>query len=140
MGLKLKLNAGEPLVVNGCRLRNNGHRRIEIEIENRADVLRGSEMFDAVTADTPVKRLCYKIQIAIVSPGHRVELRPEIQDRLGQLKGAMGAPQGEVLDEVGRLVQAGEFYTASRRLQSLITHEAKLLELAKGKPPPREVA
>lgn len=137
MGLKLKLNPNERLIVNGCILRNHGHRRLEIEIENRADVLRSSEMLDADGAKTPVSRLCYKVQIALVSPTERKKLLPEITERLCQLGSAMPSRREE-LAAIGELIGEGEFYAASRRLQALIPYEARLLEIAKGKAMPEE--
>lgn len=138
MGLKLKLNPNERLIVNGCILRNHGHRRLEIEIENRADVLRSSEMLDAESAKTPVSRLCYKVQIALVSTAERKKLLPEITERLAQLRSAIPSQKDELV-EIEGLVADGEFYAASRRLQALIPYEARLLEIAKGKAIPEEV-
>ncbi|WP_167620127.1 flagellar biosynthesis repressor FlbT [Paracoccus ravus] len=130
MGLKLKVAPGERLVLNGCILRNTGAHRLEIELENRADVLRGSEMLDAETADTPVKRLCYLIQIALVSTRHRAEMLPEITARTAELRSAMAISHGADLDRVQALVEQAEFYAATRILQQVIRHEAKLLKLA----------
>lgn len=137
MGLKLKLNPNERLIVNGCILRNHGHRRLEIEIENRADVLRSSEMLDAESANTPVSRLCYKVQIALVSPAERKKLLPEILARLAQLSRAMPSRKDE-LEAIATLVEERELYAASRRLQALIPYEARLLDIAKGKALPEE--
>ncbi len=129
MGLKLKLNPKERVVINGCIIRNKGHRQMEIEIENRADVLRASEMLDAESAQTPATRLCYLIQIALVSPYHRARLIKDIRTRIEQLRDVMTHSHGPRLEEIGRLVEVGEFYMASRKLQPVIAHEALLLSM-----------
>lgn len=131
MGLKLKLHPNERLVVNGCIIRNNGHRKIELEIENRADLLRSSEMIDARDASTPVTRLCYKVQIALVSPAMRAGVLPDIRSRLAQLRKAMADSHGEELDAIMSLVEEGEFYAASRHLQAIVPYERQLLDLAR---------
>lgn len=129
MGLRIKLSPGERLIVNGCIIRN-GNRRTEIEIENRADVLRGSEMLDEQGARTPVRRLCYLIQIALVSPAHREELLPDLLERIDQIVAVMERSHGSELAQIRSLVTHGEFYAASRRLQPVIQHEDMLLKIA----------
>lgn len=129
MGLRIKLAPDERLIVNGCIIRN-GNRRTEIEIENRADVLRGGEMLDEESARTPVRRLCYLVQIALVSPTHRAALMPDILLRIDQIASIMERSHGSDIAEIRSMVSHGEFYAASRRLQPVIEHEDMLLKIA----------
>lgn len=131
MGLKLKLKPGERLIVNGCIIRN-GERRLEIEIENRADVLRAGEMLDEAGARTPVSRLIYLIQVVLVSKDHRSQVVPEIMQRIEELSEVMRRSHSDTLAEVRELVADGQFYAACRRLIPVLRHEERLLQIAKG--------
>lgn len=129
MSLKLRLKPHERFVVNGCIMRNGTNRRIEIEIENQSDVLRGSEMLDAVTANTPVKRICYLVQIALVSRSHREDALQDIRHRISELRDVMSVSHGEAIDNVMAMIDAGEFYLANRKLQEIVAYEAMLLNV-----------
>jgi len=129
MGLKLKLRPDERLIVNGCIMRN-GKRRAELIIENYTDVLRGTEMLDEATANTPVRRLCYNIQIALVSSSHRKTLIPEILAQLDRIEEIMRRTHGEVLKTVRNRIIAQDFYTAYRKLLPVIEQEKILLDIA----------
>ena len=130
MGLNLRLAPGEKLVVNGSIIRNNGRSRIDIEVENRSDVLRASEMFDAESADTPVKRACYMLQVALVSKLHRAESLARARAMLADLRDALGRTHGPVLDRAEELLDAEEFYGAERELRRMLPFEAALLSYA----------
>lgn len=124
MGLKLSLKPHERVIVNGCILRN-GPRRQVLEVENRADVLRGDEMLDAQTAQTPVRKLAYQLQIALVSQLHRGDLQQQIEHDLQQL--TMALPRFAALfDTVGQAAQARNFYLAFRSLAPAIAYEEQL--------------
>lgn len=128
MGLKLTIKPGERLIINGCVIRN-GDRRLDIEIETRADVLRGNEMLNEENSRTPVRRLLYLIQIVLVSRDHRARMVPEILGHISQLEHALEKSQGETLAQVRELVEAEEFYTACRKLIPVMRHEDFLLAL-----------
>ena len=127
MSLKLKLKPMERIIVNGCVMRNSTKRRIEIEIENHSDVLRGSEMLDSESANTPVKRICYLVQIALVSRHHRPDVLVDIKTRIAELREVMKGSHGAAIDQIMNLVDTGEFYMANRRLQDIVNYEAVLL-------------
>lgn len=124
MPLRLTLKPNERLILNGCVLRN-GPRRLDIEIENRADVLRGAEMLDAQSAQTPVRRLAYQIQIALVSEEHRSAYSAQICADIKALRIAL--PRFEtVWPEIEGHVRDAEFYRAFRALAPIIAHEDAL--------------
>ena len=54
MGLRLTLKPSERIVVNGCVIRNSDRRQVLI-VENRADVVRESDLLDENSASTPAK-------------------------------------------------------------------------------------
>lgn len=124
MPLHLSLRPGERVIINGSVLKN-GPRRQTLEIENRADVLRGDEMLEEATARTPVRRVAYQIQIALVSQAHRAELLPVITAGLEDLARALprfSAPIGEA----ETCLQSQNFYGAFRALAPVIRHEDTL--------------
>ncbi|MFG6082800.1 flagellar biosynthesis repressor FlbT [Paracoccus litorisediminis] len=131
MGLQLKLKPRELLIINGCILRN-GDRRLNIEIENRADILRGNEIIDEADAKTPVRRLAHLIQKALVNRPAREVLLPEIVRSFWELEDILGRSHGEDLKAARMLVQSGEFYGAYRKLVPVIRHEDHLLSLPQG--------
>ena len=133
MALKLTLKPFERIIVNGCVLRN-GSRRQTLEVENRADVLRGEEMLDAASARTPVRKTAYAMQIALVSPQHRDTYIPQIHADLDALAQALPrfAPQ---IDQARAQVDALNFYSAFRALAELIAHEDRLFAHLEQKQP-----
>lgn len=133
MGLKVKLKPGERLIVNGAVLRN-GQRRLDVEIENRADVLRGNELVDAKSAVTPVRRLVHLIQMALVSREHRSEILPQIENSISDLESALEKSHGQTLRAARAQVHQGEFYGAYRMLKPVILHEDFLLALPPADP------
>lgn len=124
MGLKLTLKPNERVIVNGCILRN-GPRRQVLEVENRANVLRGDEMLDAESAQTPVRKIAYQMQIALVSPQHRAEYDMHIATGLTALSRALPRFSRDIL-EAEDLAAAGNFYAAFRALSPVIAHEDRL--------------
>lgn len=131
MGLKLKLKPKERLIINGCIIRN-GEKRLDIEIENRADVLRGNEMMSEDDAKTPVRRLCFMIQVALVSREVRPQIIPEIMSQIDLLSSIFSKSNSETFTQVRRLVEQGEFYAACRKLAPLIAREDLLLSIPLG--------
>lgn len=124
MPLHLSLRPGERIIINGCVLKN-GPRRQTLEIENRADVLRGDEMLEEATARTPARRTAYQIQIALVSQSHRGDLLRQISDGLDAL--AQALPRfSAAIREAETCLQTHNFYGAFRALAPVIRHEDTL--------------
>lgn len=121
MPLRLTLRPHERIIVNGCILKN-GARRHVLEVENRADVLRGDDMLDDASAQTPVRRVAYHIQIALVSAQHRGEFTPRILAALNELASALPRFAKQIAEAEAR-VNAGDFYAAFRCLTEAIAHE-----------------
>lgn len=121
MPLRLTLKPNERFIVNGCVIKN-GPRRHVIEVENRADVLREDDMLHAETATTPVRRVAYHIQIALVSATHRNEYDPLILRALEDLANAL--PRfAQAIASCEEQVQSQNYYGAYRALAPLIAHE-----------------
>ena len=131
MPLRLSLKPHERLIINGCVIRNGPRRQI-LEIENRADVLRGNEMMDDSTAQTPARRTAYQIQIALVSKPHRADYLPLIRKGLEDLARALPRFAPHITDAEARLDE-GDFFAAFRALGEVIAHEDRLFAHIEGK-------
>lgn len=121
MPLRLTLRPHERIIVNGCILKN-GPRRHVLEVENRADVLRGDDMLEDATAQTPVRRMAYHIQICLVSAQHRAEFTPRILQALDELAKALPRFAQQFGEAEARL-HAADYYAAYRALTEVIAHE-----------------
>jgi flagellar protein FlbT len=122
MPLKLKLMAHERLVVNGAVLVNGGGRTSLI-IRNYAHIMRAD-------ANTPTRRLYFLVQAMLMQPPPSPTLLDNFAAALGQLTAAYVRPQNlEILQEVTRLVNVGDFYKALMKLHPLIAYEAELLQV-----------
>lgn len=121
MGLRLTLKPHERVIVNGCILRNGARRQV-LDVENRADILRGDDMLSAETAQTPVRRIAYQLQIALVSQQHRAEYMDLIRSGLASLKEALPRFCAQISDAQD-FATAGNHYAAYRALVPVIAHE-----------------
>ncbi len=121
MGLRLTLKPYERVIVNGCILRNGARRQV-LDVENRADILRGDDMLTAETAQTPVRRIAYQLQIALVSQHHRAEYMDLILSGLSDLKSALPRFADQIADAAD-LATEGNHYAAYRALVPVIAHE-----------------
>ncbi|MBI6630926.1 flagellar biosynthesis repressor FlbT [Pontibaca salina] len=130
MGLRLTLHANDRVIVNGSIIRNVNNSRIVIEIENHSDVLRGEEIITQSEATTPVRRLCYFIQVALASPADRDASLPKAYSALDEVSAALGGSQGENLEEARTALHTRNFYKALQCLRPVMAYEDRLLALA----------
>ena len=64
--LKLTLRPRERVVVNGCVIRN-GDRRQALTVENRADIVRESDLSKPDAESTPVSNRNHIINIPVIT-------------------------------------------------------------------------
>jgi flagellar biosynthesis regulator FlbT len=69
MPLKLTLNRGEKVVINGCLIAADANK-IKLSIESPADIIRESEIISEADVDTPIKQLAANIQKLLVFPDY----------------------------------------------------------------------
>ena len=129
MPLKLKLAAHERLVVNGAVMVNGGGRTSLI-IRNFAHIMREKDVLQEADANTPTRRLYFVVQAMLMQPPPSGELLDSFAELMSQLSVAYMRPQSlELLQEVARLVDTGDFYKALMKLHPLIDYEAELLQV-----------
>ncbi len=68
MGLRIRLRPNERIVVNGCVV-TNGDRRNTVTISSFGQVLRGKYILQEDEATTPIRRLYFEIQSALIDGG-----------------------------------------------------------------------
>jgi len=126
MALKLTLKPNERIIVNGCALRNSGRRHVMM-VETQADVVRGHDLLDEADAATPVSKVYFLIQIALVNSDLREQIIPSIQKQLGVLATVFGLPHVNNVFEAANYVSIEDYYKALRALRPVLRHEEKLL-------------
>ena len=122
MALNLTLKPFERFVVNGCMMRNGG-RKSTITVENRADIIRETDLLKPDAASTPVRIVYFLIQNALIEPARRERLLKEIQTRLAQLVPVFGEELRQHVFEAANNVSRGEYFTALRDLRPLMKRE-----------------
>ena len=122
MALNLTLKPFERFVVNGCMMRNGG-RKSTVTVENRADIIRETDLLKPDAASTPVRIVYFLIQNALIEPARRERLLKEIQTRLAQLVPVFGEELRQHVFEAANNVSRGEYFTALRDLRPLMKRE-----------------
>jgi len=139
VALRLTLKPNEKIVVNGCVIRN-ADRRQSLTIENYADVVREADLLDAASAATPVKKVYFFIQSALLRPEIRDELRPVIQKSLAELVPIFNERISAHIFEAANHVSTANHYKAMRALRPVMQYEEELTSLLAGGPTAIEAA
>ncbi|MDG4648640.1 flagellar biosynthesis repressor FlbT [Roseibacterium sp. SDUM158017] len=127
MPLKLNLKPDERVVINGCVIRNS-NRRHTLTIESqRADVVRGTDLLDPEDAATPVSRVYFLIQTALIRSDLREKLLPTIREQLAVLATVFGPGHVAHIFKAANHVSQADFYRALSELRPVLAHEKILL-------------
>jgi flagellar protein FlbT len=130
MPLKLTLKPDERVVINGCVIRNSD-RRHSVTIESpQADVVRGKDLLDRDEAATPVKRVYFLIQTALIRADLRDKIVPEIQSQLAVLATVFGPAHVRHVFEAANYVSQTDYYRAMSELRPLLCREKELLAMS----------
>lgn len=126
MGLRLTLKPGERVILNGCIVRNAGRGRMDMEVENRSDVLRAEDIISSAEAQFPVRSVAHAIQHALASREDRDELVPHILTSLDRIETALDPVVSPMLSAVRESLGCGDFYGALRKLGPVLDREKRL--------------
>jgi len=127
MPLKISLKPGEKFVLNGAVI-ENGDRRANLVLQNKASVLREKDILQAEHVDTPVKRIYFPIMMMYLSDKNDDKFYDEFVLRMNEFMGVVSAPELLALCvNVSRDVMAGEHYKALLGCRKLMTYEAERL-------------
>ena len=127
MPLKISLKPGERFVLNGAVI-ENGERRANLVLKNKAAVLREKDILHEEDVTTPVRRIYFPIMMMYLSDKADDKLYDEFVLRMNEFMG--GGTNPEVLTvcvAISRDVMAGEHYKALMGCRKLMTYEAERL-------------
>lgn len=127
-GLVLKLGPKERVLVNGAVI-ENGDRRSRLAILTpNANILRLRDAIRPGEVNTPVRRVCYIVQLVLSGDVDEGEARLQILRGIEQLSQAFADTDSRSqLDVATEAVMLGDFYRALKRLRSLLPREERLL-------------
>mgnify|MGYP000173842965 FL=1 len=126
--LKLTLRPRERVVVNGCVIRN-GDRRQSLTVENRADIVRESDLLKADAQATPVSKVYFLVQTALLQADKRDVIVPIVQRELADLVCCFGQETQDRIMITANYVSMGDYYKAMSELRAVLKYEAELLQL-----------
>ncbi|MFT6103733.1 MAG: flagellar protein FlbT [Paracoccaceae bacterium] len=127
-GLVLKLGPKERILINGAVIENGDKRgRISIVTPN-ANILRLRDAIHPEDANTPVRRVCYIVQLVLSGDKTAEDAKVQLLRGIEQLSQILVDDDSRLL-----LVQAGQavlddlHYLALKNLRSLLPREDRLL-------------
>ncbi|QIE56980.1 flagellar biosynthesis repressor FlbT [Pikeienuella piscinae] len=129
-GLILKLAPGERFVANGVVI-ENGDRRARLNILTPdSNVLRLRDALHPEEANTPVRRVCYIIQLVLAGEANEAAAKRQISDGIRQLAQVFtDAESSRRLTRAAEDVSLGRFYPALRGLRAILPMEDRLMAM-----------
>lgn len=127
MALKLTLKPGEKIAINGAVV-VNGDRRTEFIVENKASILRESDIMRTEEATTPARRVYLPVMMMALDPSARKSMFLEFDRRLTELAGVLSDPSALSLClKISAAVANGAYYKALGHCRALIEFETERL-------------
>lgn len=130
-GLVLKLSPKERVLVNGAVI-ENGDRRSRLSILTpNANILRLRDAIRPDEVNTPVKRVCYIVQLVLSGDADESEGRHQLLNGIEQLSQVLRDPDSRVaLSAASTAILDGDFYKGLKQLRLLLPRESRLLSVA----------
>lgn len=130
-GLVLKLAPKERVLINGAVI-ENGDRRSRICITTpNASVLRLKDAIHPDDAVTPVRRLCYAIQLVLTGDRSSEQAKPGAILKMEELSRVFtDADSRELLCRASQALIADNYYGCLKTLRALLPREERLLAVA----------
>lgn len=127
-GLVLKLAPSERLLINGAVI-ENGQRRGRLNILTPgARILRLRDAIHPDEATTPVRRLCYQVQLVLSGDRQIDDVTPDLVAGISELSCVFTDPeQHHALSQARQAATEGQAYQALKALRSLLQIEDALL-------------
>lgn len=131
-GLVLKLNPRERVLINGAVI-ENGDRRTRLSVMTPgANILRLRDAIHPEEARTPVRRLCYAVQLVLSGDAMAEEMRLQLLRRIEELSRILTDHDSrQQLSVATDAILADRFYQALKSLRLLIPREDRLLAAAR---------
>ncbi len=127
MALKLTLKPGEKIAINGAVV-VNGDRRTEFIVENKANILRESDIMQTEDATTPARLVYLPVMMMALDSAARKTLFAEFDRRLTEVAGVLSDTQALSLClKISASVANGAYYKALVHCRALIEFENERL-------------
>lgn len=127
-GLVLKLGPKERVLINGAVI-ENGDRRSRLSIVTPgANILRLRDAIHPEHANTPVRRVCYAVQLVLSGDQSPDEARMQLLRRIEELSQVLTDPDSRThLTDATDALFEDQFYRCLKSLRMLLPREARLL-------------
>ncbi|MEO9895918.1 MAG: flagellar biosynthesis repressor FlbT [Paracoccaceae bacterium] len=128
-GLILKLSPKERILINGAVI-ENGDRRTRLAIKTPdAHILRLRDAIHPEDAKTPVKRVCYSIQLVLSGDSDADEMRLQLLRHIEELSQVFFDVESKRhLDSASAALVDDDYYRCLKSLRALLPREERLLE------------
>jgi flagellar protein FlbT len=128
-GLVLKLGPKERILINGAVI-ENGDKRSKLNIVTpNANILRLRDALHPDEVDSPVKRVCYILQLVLSGDVEPKDARLQVLRGLEQLGQVFNDPEStKTLKLTADHTEDLQFYPALRSLRALVSRERNIIE------------
>jgi flagellar biosynthesis repressor protein FlbT len=126
-GLVIRLAPFERVLLNGAVI-ENGDKRASLSIKTpNAHVLRLRDAIHPEQANTPVRRICYMVQLVLSGDSLQNDMTQPLLRGIEQLSQVFTDKDSRaLLDRATEAILAGEHYLALKALRALLPREARL--------------
>ncbi|WP_299140022.1 flagellar biosynthesis repressor FlbT [uncultured Tateyamaria sp.] len=127
-GLILKLSPKERVLINGAVI-ENGDRRSRLAILTPdANILRLRDAIHPEEAKTPVRRVCYAVQLVLSGDAVKDDARPALLRHIEELSQVFVDPDSRKhLDLASHALVVDDHYRCLKALRMLLPREERLL-------------
>lgn len=131
-GLVLKLSPKERVLINGAVI-ENGDRRSRLSIVTPdAHILRLRDAIHPDDARTPVRRVCYAVQLVLTGDAAPADMKLQVLRRIEELSQVLTDPDSRAhLAEASTGVIDGQYYQCLKALRALLPREDRLLAVGR---------
>ena len=127
-GLVLKLKPQEKLLINGA-LVQNGNRSAVLRVKTTdVSILRKRDALRPEDAKTPLKRIYYIAQLALVKEANAIEAREQILFGLNEVATIFPGDASVRIEKARKGAEDQKFFTVMQALKPLFSLEARLLD------------
>lgn len=127
-GLVLKLGPRERILINGAVI-ENGERRSRINIVTpNANILRLRDAIHPDEVNTPVRRVCYLVQLILSGDADPDEVHGQLARGIEQLSQVLtDADSRHLLNQATSAATDQQYYQSLKALRALLPREERLL-------------
>lgn len=131
-GLVLKLGPKERVLINGAVIENGDRRSRLAVVSPEANILRLRDAIHPEDAKTPVRRLCFAVQLVLSGDSAAKDVQLSLLRQLEELSQVFKDPDScRVLTEATDALIDMQHYRALKALRGLLPREDRLLAVGR---------